>query len=101
MSDKQTIFDALDLKEHSIEEQEEILNDMSEFIFQGTLTRLIDQMDDATQAEFEALMDQDAPAEEIEAFLEKRVPGAQKAVEDTIREITDDILAVTKNNDNQ
>ena len=96
MEDAKTILEALDLPDLSPEEQEEMLTDLDEMIFQGTLVRLLEMMDEATQAEFEALMERDASPEELEAFLDKKVPNSKSAVEDTIREMTDDILALTK-----
>lgn len=91
-----TIIDALQLDDLSEKEQEEILGDLDEVIFKGTIIRLLEQMDEKTRIEFEALLDQDAEEDEIQIFLEKHVPNADAAVQDTIAEITDDILAVTK-----
>ncbi len=96
MQDSKTILEALDLPDLTPEEQEEMLADLDEMIFQGTLVRLLEMMDEKTQAEFEALMERDAPPEEIEVFLDTKVPNSQQAVDDTIREMTDDILALTQ-----
>jgi hypothetical protein len=98
MDTKQTlnIVDALNLSELAPEEQEEILLDINELILKGTLVRLAEQMDEKTRNEFEALLDQDSSEEEIEAFLEKNVPEADTAMEEAVAELTNDILAATK-----
>jgi hypothetical protein len=53
-------------------------------------------MDEKTRDEFSKLLDQDAPEEVIESFIEKHVVNADTAVEEAIIELRDDILAVTK-----
>ncbi len=89
------IVDALNLTELSPEEQEEILLDLNDLIFKGSVVRLIERMDDKTREKFGKLIEQDASGEEIDTFIKKNVPDADEAVKDTIQELTDDILAVT------
>lgn len=90
-----TLFDALGLEELLPEEQETILLDLNSLIMKGSLVRLIEMMDEKTKGDFDTLMNGDPSEEEVQAFLEKRVPGADAAVADTVKELTDDILAVT------
>ena len=52
-------------------------------------------MDEKTREEFDTLLDANAPEEEIEAFIQAHVPDADSAVEETVAELTSDILAVT------
>jgi hypothetical protein len=92
----QNVMDALHIFELPEEEQEELLNDINELIFKGTLIRLLERMDEKTRDEFSKLLDQDAPEEVIESFIEKHVVNADTAVEEAIIELRDDILAVTK-----
>jgi hypothetical protein len=89
------IIQALNLKQLSKTEQEEILLDLNELLFKGTLVRLLERMDEKTQEEFDALLSSDASEEVVEKFLKKHVPHADAAVEETITELTNDILAVT------
>lgn len=94
-ADQHTILEALDIASLPPEEQEEILLDLNSLIFRGTLLRLIERMDDATRDEFTKLMETDADEDQIEAFLTERVPDADSAVRDTVKELTDDIVAAT------
>jgi len=90
------LLEALDLQELEPEEQEEILLDLNTLVFEGTLLRLIERMDEKTKDDFNMLMDTDPEEEVVTAFLEERVPGAEKAVEETLEEITSDILATVE-----
>jgi hypothetical protein len=92
----QGIVEALSLPELPEEEREQILLDIQELVFKGTMVRLVDRMDDATRADFTALMERDASEEEVEEFLKTRVIDADSAVAEAVQDLTDDILAVTK-----
>ncbi|HEY0010546.1 MAG TPA: DUF5663 domain-containing protein [Candidatus Paceibacterota bacterium] len=93
--DTQDLIEALDIAALQPEEQEELLLDIGDLVFRGSMLRLIERMDDATRAEFDTLLAQDPPEDEVMTFLEKRVPGADTAVEETIADLRSDILAVT------
>lgn len=88
-------MDALGLTELSAEEQEALLLDLNSLIFRGSMIRLIERMDDTARDEFTKLMDSGADEEAVEAFLAERVPDADSAVLDTVKELSDDILAAT------
>jgi hypothetical protein len=90
-----SLVDALGLKELLPEEQEEILIDLGTLIFKGSLIRMIELMDDETKQTFDMLMEKDTDEEEILAFLTEKVPGADQAVAETVKELTDDILSAT------
>lgn len=92
----QDIVEALALADLPDEEREQILLDIQELVFKGTVVRLVDRMDDATRADFTALMERDASEEEVEEFLKVRVIDADGAVAEAVQDLTDDILAVTK-----
>lgn len=92
------ILDALQFESLSESEQEALLIEISDLVFQGSLVRLVERMDDATREEFEQLMENETDDEAMEAFLRERVPGADKAVEEAVQELTDDILAETGTN---
>lgn len=96
-ADTTKILEALDMTELPKEEQEELLLDLGSLVFEGTMLRLIERMDDGTREKFEALLDQDASEEEIMAFLRAQVPGADAAVAETLDDIRNDILAATGN----
>ncbi len=90
----ETLFATLNLSAYTPEEQEQLLTDISDTIFQGTLTRLIERMDTATRGDFNELMDHDASGDEVASFLKKRVPGAENATLEAVREVTEDIAAL-------
>ncbi len=92
---QERLLNALDLDSLSPEEQESLLLEINELVFTGSMVRLVEQMDEATKAEFEALMESDASEEQVEAFLSERVPDADQAVAETVTELTNDILAAT------
>jgi hypothetical protein len=94
MTTPPTILDTLALGSLSILEQEKLLLAFNDFIFRGTLLRVITQMDETTRARFSALLADGAPPEAIEAFLKEQVPGADRAVEDTVKSLASDLATV-------
>jgi len=90
-----SLLNALGIEELLPEEQEELLLDLNSLIWEGSLIRLIEKMDDATKEAFEKLLAADAGEDEVQAFLDEHVPDSGQAVADTVQELTDDILAVT------
>ena len=89
------ILEALDLSALDPEDQEDLLVDLNELIFKTTLVAMIEVMDEKTQTAFEKLLDSDASDEEIDAFIEKNVPNADKIVKDTVNDLASDILLET------
>ncbi|MDP3403018.1 MAG: DUF5663 domain-containing protein [bacterium] len=92
------VLEALELNELPVEEQEALLVDLNELIFKGTMVRLIELMDESSRDEFAKLMESGADEAVVEAFLREKVPNADRAVEETVAELADDILAVTGTN---
>lgn len=90
-----SLLEALGIQDLSPEEQEEMLIELNDLVFKGSLIRIVELMDDETKDKFNDLLEADPPEEEIQAFFLEHVPGADKAIEETIEEIRDDILAVT------
>lgn len=94
-TDNKTLLDALRLEELLPQEQEELLLDLSSLIFKGSLLRMMDTMNESTRQALSDLIEQDISEEEVQAFLKEKVPEADQAVIDTVKDLTDDILAVT------
>jgi succinate dehydrogenase flavin-adding protein (antitoxin of CptAB toxin-antitoxin module) len=90
-----TILEALNLAELEPAEQEEILLDLNELVFKGTLVRLIERMSQKAREEFDQLLNSNASEDEIQAFITKHVPDPDSAVTETLAELTNDILVVT------
>jgi hypothetical protein len=91
------ILELIGIQELPVEEQEELLLDLGDIVFRGTMLRLIERMDDSTQEDFSKLMDTDPQEDEVMAFLKERVPESDQAVEETLADLRSDILAVTSN----
>lgn len=89
------IMEALDMAELPEAQQEELLLDLNSLIFKGSIIRLMESMDGPTRDSFNALIETDPEPAEVERFLDKKVPGAEAVVQDTIADITSDILAVS------
>ena len=92
----QKLIAALDLTSVPSEEHEAMLLDLNEIVFKNSLIRMIESMDEPTRDEFAKLMESEASEEELEKFLAERVPGADKAIEEAVESLTDDILAVSE-----
>ncbi len=91
-----SIIDALNLKELPEEAQEEILLDLNDLIYKGTMIRLVERMDEKTRIAFSKILDEHVSDEEVEAFIQKHVPNSAAAMQESIDELTSDILTVTK-----
>jgi len=91
------ILDTLGFSELLPDEQQELLIDLNSLIFEGTMVRLVERMDHATRDEFAKLMETDPSEEAVEEFLRSRVPDADGAAVEAIKEVTDDILSATGN----
>jgi hypothetical protein len=89
------IYKALELEFMTDEEQDEIMLDISSLILEGTMIRVMEQMKDNDKEELLALEDRNAPQEEIAAFIKAHIPEADMLLEDTVNQLTNDILAVT------
>lgn len=89
------LIDALGIRDLEPAEQEELLLDLGDLVFRGSMLRIIELMDEATQKDFESLLEHDASEDQIAAFLKERVPGADQSVQETLDELRSDILAVT------
>ncbi|HEX8947271.1 MAG TPA: hypothetical protein VF829_03605 [Candidatus Paceibacterota bacterium] len=94
LSPVESLIAALNLSAYSPEEQEQLLMDLSDTIFEGTLVRLIGRMDDKTRGAFSSLMDQNASGDEVATFLKEHVPGSDEVALDVVRDITDDIVSL-------
>ena len=91
----QSIFEALDIGMLTEDEQEELLLEIHDLVLKGTMLRLTELMDDDTRDVFAKLLDEDSSEEEIALFIKTHIPDADKALAETVKEITNDILAVT------
>ena len=89
------ILDALGIDDLSEKEQEAFLLDIGDIIYQGTLMRAMQDMDEESKDAFEALLARDPADEEMERFMEEHMPTIDQAAAETITQLRDDILAIT------
>lgn len=92
----QHILDALNIDSLEPEDQEEILSDLADIIAVGTMTRLIEHLDEQGCVELEQLLDRDASEDEIDTFIHDHVPHSEKIVQEILDELRDDILTETR-----
>ncbi len=94
ISPTEKLFEAMGLSEYTEQEQEQLLVDVSDTIFQSTLMRLIEKMDTGTRNDFNKLMDSNADGESVVSFLKQRVKNADDAMRESVREVTEDIVSL-------
>ena len=88
------LLEALNIKELPEEDQEELLLDISDTVAENTLLLIIERMDDESADELNRLLDTEAPSEQVDAYIAEKVPDADALMEQVIREITSDLLAI-------
>lgn len=91
----ETLISALNLSAYSQEKQEQIILNISDTLFKGTLVRLVERMDDATRNDLNTLMESDISSEDVVTFLKERVSGADEVVHEVLHEITNDIAQLS------
>jgi hypothetical protein len=90
----ESILEAIHYDQLSPSDQEAFLLDLNSLIYRGAVLRTVELMDEPTRAAWHDLVMSDAPEEKMRAFLERRVPGADLALADTVESLADDILAI-------
>ena len=90
-----SIIEALGMNDLPPEEQESALLQLNELVFRGSITRMLESMDQSTREAFGKLVESDASEEDLQAFITQHVPNADQAVADTVAALTSDILSVT------
>jgi len=93
-SSVQTLLSVLNVSAYSPEEQEKLLADVSSTIFQGSLVRFVEQMDEPTRNAFSKLVDKSADENEVVRFLKEHVENADDIVLEVVREMIEDISAL-------
>jgi hypothetical protein len=85
---------ALDFDQMSKTEQEELLLDMGEQIYKGTILASMEAMDEKSRAGFVDLIEKNASQEKLAAYIEEHVSNADAIAEAAVTELVNDILAV-------
>jgi hypothetical protein len=84
MADKtkvqQTIIDELGLSELPQEKQEQLLIKMTEVVLNRIFNETMERLTDQDQAAYEQMLDKNATAEEMEAFLREKITDYDQMV---------------------
>ena len=91
-----SILETLGFNDLELPEQEELLLDLQGLVYKGSLIRLIERMDEHTQEKFNVFLDTSPDEEAVMAFISEHVGDADAIVAETLADIQNDILAVTK-----
>ena len=71
---RETLIKTYHLENLSEDKQNEMIDRIAALIFQAVLIRVLPQMSESKQNEFEQLMEKDTTPDQIMAFLGKEVP---------------------------
>jgi len=93
---KKRIFKDLELKGVSEKEKDEILQKIGKIIFEMTLIRILDEMDDETAKEFEQFLEKNQNPDDILKFLKEKVPDLEEILEDEARKFKSETFDVLK-----
>jgi hypothetical protein len=88
------LFDALGLEALSPIEREQVLSSVGELVFKDALMRCLESLSPADREAFLGLPEADPG--KAAAFLAERVPGADRFMQESLDDLTSDILAVTQ-----
>ncbi len=78
------------------EKQEEIVARIGGIIYQAVLMRVLDQMTESEQDEFDALLEKGALPEETFSFLKEKVPAIEQIIKeesDAFKKETMDVMS--------
>ena len=79
---KKNISTVLNIDNLPEEKREQILTDVGGIIFQNVLMRVLENMPEKEQDEFEALLDKNADSEEVFEFLNSKTQNFPKIIEE-------------------
>lgn len=95
LANSAALKDALNMDDLPVEQQEELLLEITATVFEGVVLRMTEQMDDSTRGKFEELLATEPSDEQVEAFVRENVPNADALVAETIADMRNDILGAT------
>ncbi len=90
------IKEALDFDTMTKAEQDDLLLELNELIFKGTMIRVLEVMDEKDKEGFHDLIDQNASSEELSRYIQSHVSNIDFFVAETVQDLTQDIQAVLK-----
>lgn len=91
---RQTIINAYNLGSLSEDEQNDIIERIGSLIFQGILMRVMEDMPETLQSEFEEMLDKDASPEMIIGFLRDNVQDFEKIAQEEAEKFQRESMSV-------
>ncbi len=91
----QQLVAKFDIGDYPVEEQHAILDEMSQIVMEGTLTRAIPLLPVEAAIEYDKMLAADAGITEIFTFLQTSVPGFDEIVSDEVADL-EKMLKVAK-----
>lgn len=73
------------------DKRDELLDKMGEALVKRIFLATMEKLDETGMKEYEALLEREAPAEEIEAFFETKIPGYDVFMRDVATEFKDEM----------
>lgn len=89
------IISELHLDYLSLEEQEEMISEMSEVVYEKIILRLIEKLEASDVESLNAILD-DEKYDEAGAFLSEKVPDIDKIIDEEISEFQEEIIKFSK-----
>lgn len=93
------LLDILGLEKLPTKEQEEILGRISNLIFQGILTRAIQELSDEERDTLDEVLkkqEEDPNSEALYAYLKGKIPHLDKVVAEEIEEFKEEFIGTMK-----
>jgi hypothetical protein len=94
--DYSSILEALEVEKMEPDEQEETILELTDLVFSGAMIKIMEQMSEESKKGLFALEDKGASSEEITNYIQKHVFNSDSLILETLEELKEDILAVTK-----
>ncbi len=80
----QQLVTKFDIADYPVEEQHKILDEMSQIIMEGALTRAVPLLPVEAAVEYDKILETDAGISEIFTFLQLNVPGFDEIVSEEV-----------------
>jgi hypothetical protein len=89
---KEDIIKTFDLEQVPEDQRDKLIGKISLTLIRRIFIETMEKLGDQGVADYEALMDRSASQEEIETFLESRIPGYTVFVEDVVTAFKAELL---------
>lgn len=91
---KNAIMKELDLEGLSEERQNEIIIKMGEVVLKKVFIQTVEKLSDEDQVQFEKMLDEKKEPEEVEKFLNEKIPDFEEMVGKIVLQLKEDLKSV-------